>query len=74
MRRFAAIATMLVTTIPMIAGASPITARLSTSGLRFVQDQVPALVPKHLEPPEITQKMWSCDNGDGWNERNRKVL
>ena len=64
MRRLAALSAMLVASLPVVAGASPIEARLSDSGLAFVSEQAPTLVPTHLTPDDITETMYSCDSGD----------
>jgi uncharacterized protein (TIGR03382 family) len=36
---------------------------VSPAGLDFVEEQVPSYVPAHLEPPAITQTLFTCPGG-----------
>ena len=61
--RFAhTVATVLVaTTLPALAVASPLTARVSTSGLNFMRDRALELVPSRIDLPPFKVDMFDCD-------------
>lgn len=42
------------------AHAHDLTGHVSTSGIDFLEVQLPTYVPTHIEPPELTQTLFTC--------------
>jgi hypothetical protein len=49
--------------LPAAALAAPVVARISPSGLAFIERQAPSLVPSHMSPDPMSVDLWSCDGG-----------
>ncbi|HKA88349.1 MAG TPA: hypothetical protein VKE22_11830 [Haliangiales bacterium] len=62
MIRFARLAT-LSALLPAVALGAPVVARISPSGLAFIERQAPSLVPNHLSPDPLSVDLWSCFDG-----------
>src|SRR5688572_15685068 len=56
------------------AHAHPMDARLSPSGVEFLQDQLVTYVPQFIYPPEIKKDMYACPGDDAsFTQRNTAV-
>jgi hypothetical protein len=64
MRLVPALVTLLAAAVPALAGASPINAHVTQSGLDFISDRVVELVPTNVSLPADPIKMWECDGED----------
>jgi MYXO-CTERM domain-containing protein len=74
MRRFGLILPVLVSALPALSLASPMSARVSSSGLDWLERQAPSFVPEHLDLPPITETMWECDGADAtFTQRDTQV-
>jgi hypothetical protein len=62
MNRLARLAT-LSALLPAAAMAAPVVARISPSGLAFIERQAPTLVPSHMSPDPLSVDLWSCSDG-----------
>jgi MYXO-CTERM domain-containing protein len=56
------------------AQASPVQARLSSGGVEFIEDELPSLVPPHVDLPPQTFTLYSCPGDDAtFTQRNTGV-
>lgn len=53
----------LSTLLPAVALGAPVVARISPSGLAFIERQAPTLVPSHMSPDALSVDLWSCSDG-----------
>jgi hypothetical protein len=60
MRVVRGLAAAILVAFPVAAGASPVNARLTTQGLKFIEDQAKALVPSHLALDPISMNLFDC--------------
>jgi hypothetical protein len=51
---------LLAASLPSLALASPVNARISQSGLDFARDRVIEMVPPSMALPELKVDMWEC--------------
>ncbi len=73
MRRLAA-TTLSLLAAPALAQASPVQARLSSGGVEFLQDELPSLVPPHVDLPPATFTLYSCPGDDAtFTQRNTGI-
>jgi len=52
--------TLLAASLPSLAIASPVNARISQSGLNFARDRVIEMVPAAMDLPALKVDMWEC--------------
>src|SRR5688572_1132744 len=60
--------TILAAGVPAIAGASPINAHVSQSGLNFIRDRVKEMVPGMVALPSEPVTLYECDGEDAYFE------
>jgi hypothetical protein len=56
--------TMLAAAVPAIAGASPINAHVSQSGLNFLRDRAVEMIPASIPLPAEKIPLWECEGED----------